>query len=151
MWPQGKKSFGMSSGDLGGQAISPPRPNQRSLLSGGEMSAALQGRISDIQFLENKSWFWSPLPPYEVLAWSFSALFLYSKLQAIILKLICKSAEQIILTENSLTLSSPVMPFGITLLILFFMCYNVSSHIIILSHISTWEILSKSQSIFRSV
>jgi hypothetical protein len=34
---------------------------------------ALQGRIFNIQFLKNKSLFWSPLSPHEVWAWRFSA------------------------------------------------------------------------------
>ena len=37
MWPHRKKSIGVKSGDLGGQAVGPPSPIQRSLLSGGEM------------------------------------------------------------------------------------------------------------------
>jgi hypothetical protein len=37
-------------------------------------SVVMQGRISDIQFLENKSLFWSSLSPHEVWVWSFTTL-----------------------------------------------------------------------------
>jgi len=37
------------------------------------MALALQGHMSDIYLLENKSLFWSLLSPHEVWAWRFSS------------------------------------------------------------------------------
>ena len=37
---------------------------------------SLQGHISDIQFVDNKSLFWSPLSHHEVWAWSFMTPFI---------------------------------------------------------------------------